>query len=188
MKLRNFIYSLFTGFLGGALLLGVYIIYINRNKDEVARTEHFLVDQYKSNLSGIPVNNFSGRLMGDSSIDFRSVAGASVQGVVHVKTEFNVPNYTLYDFIFGTNPKYSSPVTSSGSGVIISSDGYIVTNNHVVENAERIEIILNDKRSFDAKLIGRDASVDIALLKIDTDGLPYIPYGSSDELEIGDWV
>lgn len=188
MKLRNFIYSLFTGFLGGALLLGVYIIYINRNKDEVARTEHFLVDQYKSNLSGIPVNNFSGRLMGDSSIDFRSVAGASVQGVVHVKTEFNVPNYTLYDFIFGTNPRYSSPVTSSGSGVIISSDGYIVTNNHVVENAERIEIILNDKRSFDAKLIGRDASVDIALLKIDTDGLPYIPYGSSDELEIGDWV
>jgi serine protease Do len=188
MKLKNFIYSLSSGILGGALVLVVYILVLQQEESGAEPSEHFLVNQYKSGYAGVPVANYSGLVGAENPIDFKGVSRSSIQGVVHVKTQFNVPNYTLYDFIFGTTPRYSSPVTTSGSGVIISSDGYIITNNHVIDNAEKIEIILNDKRSYNAKLIGRDASVDMALLKIEAEDLSYIPYGDSDKLEIGDWV
>lgn len=188
MKLKNLIYSLFTGALGGVLVVVVYLFILQQKESEAGSSEHFLVDQYKSSNAGIPVANLGSLINAENTIDFKGVANTSIQGVVHVKTQFNVPNYTLYDFIFGTTPRYSSPVTTSGSGVIISSDGYIITNNHVIDNAEKVEIILNDKRSYNAEIIGKDASVDIALLKIDADDLPYIPYGDSDKLEIGDWV
>jgi S1-C subfamily serine protease len=77
---------------------------------------------------------------------------------------------------------------SSGSGVIISSDGYIVTNNHVIENAEIIEVVLNNKKSYSARLLGRDATTDIALLKVEAVNLPYLNYGNSDDIKIGEWV
>ncbi len=77
---------------------------------------------------------------------------------------------------------------SSGSGVIISADGYVVTNNHVVEEADNFEITLNDKREFNAKLIGVDPSTDLALLKIDAEGLPHIVFGNSDSVRVGEWV
>lgn len=77
---------------------------------------------------------------------------------------------------------------ASGSGVIISTDGYIVTNNHVIENSQTIKVILNDKREFEAHLVGTDPSTDIALLKVDGKGLPSIPWGNSDELKLGEWV
>ncbi|MCC8088240.1 MAG: trypsin-like peptidase domain-containing protein [Rikenellaceae bacterium] len=79
-------------------------------------------------------------------------------------------------------------VRSSGSGVIISSDGYIVSNNHVVENAKDLKVTLSDKRTFTAELIGTDPSTDLALLKIDADGLPFLPFGSSEDLRLGEWV
>ncbi len=85
------------------------------------------------------------------------------------------------------NP-FNGPSMGSGSGVIISSDGYIVTNNHVVENADRIEVTLYDNRQYSAKVIGTDRSTDMAVLKIDERGLPTLPYANSDEAEIGEWV
>ena len=75
-----------------------------------------------------------------------------------------------------------------GSGVIISADGYIITNNHVVENAESVEVTLNDKRTFTAKVVGRDPGSDIALLKIKAENLPFIKYGDSEQLRLGEWV
>ena len=75
-----------------------------------------------------------------------------------------------------------------GSGVIISSDGYIVTNNHVIDDAERLEITLNDNRTFDATVIGADAMTDLALIKIDAKDLPVIPMGDSESLKVGEWV
>ena len=75
-----------------------------------------------------------------------------------------------------------------GSGVIISEDGYIVTNNHVIAKSDKIVVTLNDKRKFEAKLIGTDPDTDIALLKIDADGLQAIKYGNSDEVTLGEWV
>jgi len=77
---------------------------------------------------------------------------------------------------------------SSGSGVIISNDGYIVTNNHVIDNSKEIEVTLNDKRTFKAKLVGTDPNTDIALIKIDAEKLPVILFGNSDSLKVGEWV
>ena len=75
-----------------------------------------------------------------------------------------------------------------GSGVIISEDGYIITNNHVIEKAEKIKVILNDKSEYDARLVGTDPSTDIALLKVEAENLPYLTYGNSDDLKLGEWV
>jgi Do/DeqQ family serine protease len=94
----------------------------------------------------------------------------------------------IYEFFYGDRYREPEPVLGFGSGVIISDDGYIVTNNHVVENSEKISITLNDKREFDAKLIGFDPSTDLALLKINANDLPHIEYGNSDNLKIGEWV
>jgi len=82
----------------------------------------------------------------------------------------------------------SRRAVATGSGVIISEDGYIVTNNHVVTNADNIEVTLNDKRTYEAKVIGTDPSTDLALIKIDETELPYLTYGNSENLEVGEWV
>ena len=92
--------------------------------------------------------------------------------VVHIKIQFDE----------------SSEYGASGSGVIISSDGYIATNNHVVENASAIDVTLPDKRTFSAKLIGRDPNTDLALLKIESNNLPIVKFGNSDNVQIGEWV
>src|SRR5690606_3071574 len=80
------------------------------------------------------------------------------------------------------------PRSGSGSGFIISPDGYVMTNNHVVENASRVTVTLTDRRQFDATVVGRDPNTDVAVLKIDGDNLPTVQLGNSDELQVGDWV
>lgn len=133
--------------------------------------------------------------------DFTVAADLSVHAVVHVKTMGQVSqqqpmlNDPLFEFFFGpqqqqqqrNTPKQNVPL-GMGSGVIISNDGYIVTNNHVIKDANDIEVTLNDKRSFKAKLIGTDPSTDIALLKIDATNLPTVIFGNSDDLKVGEWV
>lgn len=125
-------------------------------------------------------------------IDFTIAAENTVHGVVHVKTQFMSEEYynPLYDFFFGGKGQqtYQEPQMGSGSGVIISSDGYIITNNHVIDKANQIEVTLNDKRNFKAELVGADPTTDIALLKIEEEGLPYLNYGNSDDIRIGEWV
>lgn len=128
--------------------------------------------------------------------DFTYAAEKSVEAVVHVKTKININSqYSMnidpfFDFFFGrpSQPREPQYREGSGSGVIISSDGYIVTNNHVIDNASIVEVTLNDKRKFDAKIIGTDPSTDIALLKIEAENLPTIKLGDSDDLHIGEWV
>jgi S1-C subfamily serine protease len=94
------------------------------------------------------------------------------------------------DWFYGDRNSNSRPreVSGWGSGVIISDDGYIVTNNHVVEDAENVEVKLNDNRTFTAQIVGRDPNTDIALLKIKASNLPFIRYGDSDQLKLGEWV
>lgn len=128
--------------------------------------------------------------------DFTYAAEKSVETVVHVKTKIDVSSrYSMnidpfFDFFFGrpSQPREPQYREGSGSGVIISTDGYIVTNNHVIDNASTVEVTLNDKRKFDAKVIGTDPSTDIALLKIEAENLPIIEFGDSDDLHIGEWV
>jgi len=126
--------------------------------------------------------------------DFTYAAEKTVNAVVHIQVSVNVSgtprfNNPLEEFFFG-QPQQPRPRVQqgSGSGVIISTDGYIMTANHVIDGADSIRVVLNDKRSFNAKLVGGDASTDIALIKIDADNLQPIPFGDSDALKIGEWV
>lgn len=129
---------------------------------------------------------------GAPMVDFTSVAQNSLDAVVHVKTSFmNDASYSnpLYDFFFGPGQyKPQEKQLGTGSGVIISNDGYIVTNNHVIDKANKIKISLNDKREYEAELVGTDPTTDIALLKITDKNLPFLQFGDSDDLDVGEWV
>ncbi len=128
--------------------------------------------------------------------DLTRAAEKSVHAVVHVKTQMGArenpyEGNPLYEFFFnprGQQMPQQQPVLGSGSGVIITKDGYIVTNNHVIEDASEIEVTLNDNRTFKAILVGTDPTTDIALLKIDASDLTFLSYGNSDALKIGEWV
>lgn len=125
--------------------------------------------------------------------DLTFAAEKSIHSVVHITTQslrgggWSSGN-PFFDEFFGLRNQQPQIAEGFGSGVIISEDGFIVTNNHVIEKAQKIKVILNDKREFDARLVGTDPSTDIALLKVDTNNLPFLTYGNSDELKLGEWV
>ena len=128
-------------------------------------------------------------------LDFTEAAESSVNGVVSIKSYATAYEYApsdpLLEFFFGRQPQRTIPHEQQlglGSGVILSDDGYLVTNNHVIDKARRLEVTLNDNRTFEAEVIGRDPMTDLALLKIDAHDLPVIPIGNSDELKVGEWV
>ena len=128
-----------------------------------------------------------------SIIDFTLPAEKSLPAVVHIKTSSEQINNLSYDpfadWFFGQQKRQQGYTQQgSGSGVIISDNGYIVTNNHVISGADKIEVTLNDKRSYVARIIGFDASTDVALIKIEQKGLPFLLYGNSDLVKIGEWV
>jgi len=123
--------------------------------------------------------------------DFRIAAEKSVDAVVHVTTKSFIKRYgyrSISDFLFNNPIEQEIPQTGSGSGVIITPDGYIVTNNHVIEGSDEIQVGLNDGRVLDAELIGRDPETDVAVVKIKSRDLPYLNFGNSEELFLGDWV
>ena len=126
----------------------------------------------------------------ENEVDFTVSASSGVdlggRGIIKNSQSVRSP----FDFIFGGEP-HQVPTMSSGSGVIISENGYIITNNHVIRNATEIKIILNNKKSYIAKVIGKDARIDLALLKIeakDKEVFSAMPYGNSDKIKIGEWV
>jgi serine protease Do len=116
-------------------------------------------------------------------LDFLSAAKHVTSGVVHIRTGYGAGDFSL-------NPlqNYEQPVHSSGSGVIISDDGYIATNNHVIEDATNIEVVMNNNLRYYAKVVGADPSTDLALLKIKAKNLPFVRYGNSDNVMPGEWV
>ena len=173
----------------------VSIHYFTKNKNGT------FTEQTSSDMSDIKARFVNAAKTFDS--DFTLAAEMTVNAVVHIKTKaprqrqrqndfFNDP---FFDFFFGPQQKEQKGNTpseamplGSGSGVIISEDGYIVTNNHVIDGATEIEVTLNDKRTLKAKLIGTDPSTDIALLKVDEKKLAYITFGDSDAMKVGEWV
>ncbi|HIA36252.1 MAG TPA: Do family serine endopeptidase [Flavobacteriales bacterium] len=133
----------------------------------------------------------------ETSVDFTIASQKTVNAVVHVKTVYEGQTKTyidpFYEYLWGGgNSKYHQYKDpdrhGSGSGVIISADGYIATNNHVIKGADNIEVTLNNKRTYSAKIIGVDPSTDIALIKIEETDLPSIRFGNSDEVKVGEWV
>lgn len=173
---------LIVAVLGGVITLGSYVFLAkNSAKFSVFSTEK------KGNV--IPVTFNKNALYAAENTDFIKVAETSLNAVVHVK---NISIQTVRDpfseFFYGRNVERKFEQVGTGSGVIIASDGYIITNNHVVQNATDIEITLNNKKKYKAKLIGSDAANDIALIKIDASDMPYIPFGNSDNVQVGEWV
>lgn len=125
-----------------------------------------------------------------SSNDFTYAAEKSLEAVVHIKSKFMEDEYYRYYHPFFGNGYYNQPKekVASGSGVIISKDGYVVTNKHVINEAEEIEVVLNDKRSYTAQLLGTDHNTDLALLKIEGEGLKHLNFSNSDDIKVGEWV
>jgi len=174
--------SLFlVSLLSGAVTLGSYKLLFDDNG---------YFSKSKSITTSAP--NSYGRTVGLSAeaVDFTEAADKTIHTVVHVK---NVSRTTIsnpiLEYFYGYRGNQLQEQVGTGSGVIISEDGYIVTNNHVIKDASEIEITLNNKKSYPAKLIGTDSKMDIALLKINADEkLPYTAFANSDSVKIGEWV
>jgi len=171
---------LLVGLLSGATTLGAYKLVFDN-------------DTASSALSIAPEQNYNRTVGfgGAESVDFTHAADKAIHTVVHVKnTSYaTVPN-SPWDYMFGyRGGGQQQQQVGTGSGVIITEDGYIVTNNHVVQNASELEVTLNNNQSYKATLVGTDSKMDIALLKVETkDKLPFATFGNSDDIKVGEWV
>jgi Do/DeqQ family serine protease len=180
--MKRFSTLFLVSLLSGATTLGAYKLlfdnngYFSKSNNPVVT----LASDSNSRNVGLSAEN----------VDFTEAAEKTIHTVVHVK---NVSRKTvtnpMLEYFYGYKGGETQEQVGTGSGVIISEDGYIVTNNHVIKDASEIEITLNNKQSYKAKLIGTDSKMDIALLKIDAnEKLPYTAFANSDSVKIGEWV
>ncbi len=165
-------------------VLAINIYFLNdkpttiKTKEE-SRVTNQQIPMHQSNYSLAP-----------QTTNFVEAAEKSLNAVVHIKTEINVATKSYNDFFeyFYGNQGHKNTFTAFGSGVVISPDGYIVTNNHVVENADKISVTFNNREEFDAEIIGLDPTTDLALIKVNVNDVQYMIFGNSDELKVGEWV
>ncbi len=179
----------------GGVSLGVVEFFEKENQNIEIQSRH----------QPVAITNASNmNAMGVGSVDFTLAASKTTNGVVHIKTYrevqqqyYSSPFDQLFRDYYGNKyqpqqrQQQAEPQqqrAGSGSGVIITADGYIATNNHVIDGADKVEVVLDDRRRYDAEVIGRDPTTDLALLKINEKELPYIEFGNSDDLKIGEWV
>jgi Do/DeqQ family serine protease len=182
--MKKIVSSVFAACIGGFVALSAAHFFYNKQTSQVTNPG--------VNQPGYKLTNYSGSVPNMSG-DFTQAAEKTVHSVVHIKTTSEQVNNLAYDpfaeLFFGPQKRQQNFIQQgSGSGVIISEDGYIVTNNHVIAGSDKIEVVLNDKRTYEAELIGTDASTDVALIKIKEKGLPFLSYGNSDDVKIGEWV
>lgn len=194
MNTRSFIIGLLmSSVLGGLMAVGFYKLTEKDNPQYLPNP----------NAQNVQFTNF----LADSSfivpegLNFVYAAELATPAVVHIRSSVSAASADQYknpvddifrDFFgdsYSQGPKRNyGPAMSSGSGVIINPDGYIITNNHVIDNASDIEVVLNDNRTFNAKVIGTDPNTDLALIKIDAQNLSYLTFGNSDKVRVGEWV
>ena len=169
--------------LGGLLTLGGYKLFVEKEHTQIAKNEKTQLPVY------VPTSTSNTLLTNTERPDLITAANKTIDAVVHVKnTQINRRPQTWGD-IFSNRQAERKQLAGAGSGVIISPDGHIITNNHVIKGAVEISITLNDNKTYMAELVGTDAKNDIALLKIDTDDeLPFVTFGDSDATQIGEWV
>lgn len=180
--MKQFSKLFLVSLLSGATTLGAYKLLFDNNG---------YFSTHNSPITTVANESYE-RKVGLSSdiLDFTVAAENTVHTVVHVKNvSYKTVSNPMLEYFYGYKGGQSQEQVGTGSGVIISADGYIVTNNHVIKDASEIEITLNNKKSYKAKLIGTDSKMDIALLKIDADEkLPYTTFGNSDSVKVGEWV
>ena len=196
MNMKKIGFTFLIAMLGGLLAVGGYKFFESKQAENMTFEESQQV--YFAN-NPMKLNSSTG------NPDFVQASAAVIPAVVNIETTYTRKTssrgqgqsspFDMFEEFFGAprgrqQPRQpSQPSRASGSGVIISTDGYIVTNNHVVENADKIEVTLTDKRILEAKLIGRDPNTDLALLKVSSSTpLPIVKLGDSDAVNIGEWV
>jgi serine protease Do len=185
MNMKSFGLTLLTAIVGGAIAVGAYKII------EPANSGLSFEDQQKVYYAS---NKMPQIVSSTGELDFTEAAAAVTPAVVYIRTTYAAAGggqdqmEQMFGQMFGQRIRPQGPQRASGSGVIISPDGYIVTNNHVVDKADKIEITTNDKRTFQAKVIGTDPNTDLALIKINATNLPIVKLGNSDNARVGEWV
>ena len=178
--MKKFMSILFISALGGGLTLSTYKLFIETSMPYEIAEGRVLTTTAVSGL--ISLNSI------EETVNFTSAAEKTLPTVVHVKNTTLSKGYTSYEDLFFGRSQQRAQI-GTGSGVIISVDGYIITNNHVIEGAQSIEITTNDNKTYTAELIGTDSSTDIALLKIKTlEPLSYLTFGDSNLAKVGEWV
>jgi Do/DeqQ family serine protease len=195
MKIRNlFLALLLSSIFGGLITLGGYKLFLEpKNIQSFEQNQNSVFARY--------FDNDTSNIVVPEGLNFIYASNIVRPTVVHIKVTYESrfsrggqnphEGDPFFRFFFdnpGIDNFRSLPQHGSGSGVIISEDGYIVTNNHVIDNASTIEVVLDDKRKYTAKLIGKDPETDLALLKIDEKNLPFAKYGNSDKIKVGEWV
>lgn len=173
-----------VGILGGTLPLATYVV---MNSSQMKLSDQ-VIDGNR--YHALPTS-FSGM---EPGVDLTAASENTINSVVHVTTKVVQTTFQrdpFQEFFYGPGAggrEFKQYGSGAGSGVIVSSEGYIVTNNHVIDNASEIEVILNDNSKYSAKVVGADPATDIAVLKIEGTGFQPIPLGNSDDLKIGEWV
>ncbi len=193
-KRQFFIGMVFASMVGGIVALGGYQLIIGKSVQVIQ------ADNQPVRFS----NNYafgSSAMVVPEGLNFVYASKVVTPGVVHIRSTFKgrispSSSTSPFDEYFkeffgdphGRGQSQQHPYAGSGSGVIISEDGYIATNNHVIENATKIEVLLNDNRTYKAEIVGTDPTTDLALLKVEESGLPFIKVGNSDQVQVGEWV
>jgi len=179
-----------AAFLGGLLSLASISYFQSEQLDKIQKIEELRAQNSENENNhhvsyGLPLE----------SVDFADAAEKTVNAVVHVKTTYELDDgYYSFDpirhFFFGDGIYQKQPRmgAGAGSGVIMSNDGYIVTNNHVIDGATKVQVTTNDNKTLDATVIGQDPSSDLALLKVEGENMPKIELGNSDNVRVGEWV
>lgn len=196
LKSNRFLLTIIGVFIGIILTSIVYVCFGYYNPNKINN------DSRSSNRNDLPLNY--ARYLKDietksQPVDFSFASKVSVDAVVHIVTKEKVapirhghrrpsPFDDFFDFFDFSPQQQAQPRQASGSGVIISDNGYIVTNNHVIENSDELKVTLSNKKSYTAKVVGRDPNTDLAVLKIDANNLPFLTYGNSEEVQLGQWV
>jgi len=176
MNRNTFVAILLAAIIGGAIAIGGY-----KTLEPDQPSYNSIQDRQEMKMQKV-AGNYNETV--PLNLDFTEVSNKAINSVVYIQSRYNANSYGgSNSFHFRQGPAYST-----GSGVIISDDGYIVTNNHVVENAEEVFVTLENNENFTAKVIGTDPTTDLALVKIDAENLQFLPYGDSDEVIVGQWV
>lgn len=180
--MKKFFSFLSIAILGGVVALGGYKVFLEKPV-VIERSHEQPIQTFQTNFKPA----FETTDATYAPTDFTDAAKRTVHAVVHVKNTAVKSGVTSWSDLFNGGRKYEQ--VGTGSGVIISTDGYIVTNNHVIANASSLEITLNNRKKYEAELVGTDVENDIALLKINADeSLPFIPFSNSDNVQVGEWV
>lgn len=179
--MKKFASLLLISILSGVITLGAYKLFFDK--------EIYIVDQKQAQPNFVATNFNTTPVAAENTVDFTAAAETTVHAVVHVKSvTISQSPSNVFEFFYGGGGTPKAQI-GSGSGVIISPDGYVVTNNHVIANSSELQVTLNNNRTYKATLVGTDSETDIALLKIETDDeLPYLIFGDSDNIKLGEWV